>query len=122
MDESMIMTLVIVAVVGLVTLASLAFAGYIMWKVFSKMGEASRLKQIGIPGTAQVLSLSDTGTTINDNPMVALSLQVQSPHHGSYQVQTTSIISRLVIPRVQPGGTVPVKIDPTNPQKVVLDL
>jgi hypothetical protein len=68
------------------------------------------------------MSLSDTGVTINDNPQVALTLYVQSPMHGAYQVQTTSIISRLAIPRVQPGQSVPVKIDPQNPQNVVLDI
>lgn len=124
MDESMGMGLMVVMIGGslLVTFVVVGFSAYMFYKVFKKMGDTSRLRQTGLPGTAQILSLSDTGMTINDNPQVALSLTVTSPHHGSYQVQTTSIISRLSIPRVQPGMSVPVKIDPQNPMNVVLDI
>jgi hypothetical protein len=124
MDESMGVGLMVVMIGGslLVTFVVVGFSAYIFYKVFKKMGDSSRLRQIGIPGTGQILSLSDTGMTINDNPQVALTLNVTSPHDGSYQVQTTSIISRLSIPRVQPGMSVPVKIDPQNPMNVVLDI
>ncbi|MEZ4221117.1 MAG: hypothetical protein R3B13_09315 [Polyangiaceae bacterium] len=118
------MGLMVVVIGGslLFTFVIIGISAYIFYRVFKKMGDASRLRQIGIPASAQILSLSDTGVTINDNPQVALALAIQSPHHGAYQVQTTSIISRLAIPRVQPGMTVPVKIDPQNPNNVVLDI
>ena len=116
------LTVVIIAFSVIIALITLGGTGFIFWKVFSKMGEASRIRQIGVPATAQILQLADTGTTINDNPQVMLTMNVQSPQFGAYQVQTTAIISRLAIPRVQPGAMVPVKIDPTNPRNVALDI
>ncbi len=122
MDSGFILTLVIVA--GSLVFSLIMFGGmaYFFWKFFKKMNQSAQIRQNGIAATAQINQLSDTGMTINDSPQVALVLTVQSPHHGTYQVQTKALISRLAIPRVQPGATVPVKIDPTNPQNVVLDL
>ena len=36
--------------------------------------------------------------------------------------ETTMIVSELMIPRIQPGAVVPIKIDPADPRKVALEL
>ena len=125
----MIFTLVI-------TLVSLAFTGFIMWKtVFPMLNQASRLMgQLGdqasernrllaqgVPGSARVLSLEGTGTIVNNAPQVVLGLEVH-PAAGAapFLVRCISLVSQLHIPQVQPGCMVPVRFDPTNPQRVAL--
>ena len=125
----MIFTLVI-------TLVSLAFTGFIMWKtVFPMLNQASRLMgQLGdqasernrllaqgVPGSARVLSLEGTGTIVNNAPQVVLGLEVH-PAAGAapFLVRCISLVSQLQIPQVQPGCMVPVRFDPTNPQRVAL--
>ena len=76
----------------------------------------------GVPAQATILKMWDTGTTVNDNPLVGLLLEVRPQDRPAYQVQTQSLVSRLKIPLVQTGATVPVKFDPSDPAKVALDL
>jgi hypothetical protein len=47
---------------------------------------------------------------------------VQRAGSPPYQVNATLILSMLEIPRLQPGASVAVKIDPQDPQKVAIDL
>ena len=68
----------------------------------------------GVPAEAVILKISDTGTTINNNPVVRLLLEVHPPGQPPFQAETEKLLSRLQIPQVQPGATVQVKYDPTN--------
>jgi hypothetical protein len=80
------------------------------------------LRTRGEPATAKILQMWDTGTTVNGHPVAGFLLEVQPSYAAAYQVQTTSMIPRLSIGQVQPGATVQVKIDPSNRQRVVIDL
>ena len=68
----------------------------------------------GVPAEAVILKISDTGTTINNNPVVRLLLEVHPPDQLPFQAETEQTLSRLQIPQVQPGATVQVKYNPTN--------
>ncbi len=61
---------------------------------------------------AKILSISDTGMTINNSPVVRLLLEVQPSNGPSFQAETERLISRLQIPLIQPGAMVKVKYDP----------
>ena len=83
----------------------------------------SQLAQTGIPANATIVNLQQTGRMINYQPEVTLTLQVTHPNTGAqYQVQTSSVVQQIHMPRVQPGGQVPVRISPTNPMEVALAL
>ncbi|MEY3763189.1 MAG: polymerase subunit alpha [Pseudomonadota bacterium] len=43
------------------------------------MINANRLQKTGLPGTARILEVRDTGVTINNNPQVKLMLEVKNP-------------------------------------------
>jgi hypothetical protein len=70
------------------------------------------LLRSGEPATGKVLSLTDTGTTINNNPVVRLVLEVQPVDGSSFQAETEKLISRLDIPNLQPGAVLQVRYDP----------
>ena len=76
----------------------------------------------GLPADAIILKLSDTGTTVNQNPMVRMLLEVRPPNEPSFQAEVERLISRLEIPQVQPGAAVRVKYDPeTRAVAIVAD-
>jgi hypothetical protein len=79
----------------------------------------ARLQQIGLPGTATVDSISDTGVTINGNPQVRYHCTV-TPASGSapYKASTTMLMNRLDRPFAA-GTVLQVKIDPGNPQSFI---
>jgi hypothetical protein len=87
--------------------------------------EARLLQQTGTPAWATILRLWDTGITVNDDPVVGMEVEVRPspPTEGApfRAVIPKSRISRLEVPRVQPGETVAVRYDPNNPSRVALD-
>ena len=78
-----------------------------------------RLEEAGVNAPAQVVNVRDTGVTINNNPRVALTLQV-SPTDGSppFEVSTKVTVSRVAIPRG--GDTFMVRYDPEDPENFVI--
>lgn len=76
----------------------------------------------GLPATAKVLKIWDTGVKVNDDPVVGFLLLVHTEDKAPYEVETKALISLLAIPQIQPGAVLPVKYDPENPEKVALDI
>jgi hypothetical protein len=105
------------AVLGIVGIGLLVW-GALWWK---KAANAQRLLAVGEPGQAWILGLSQTGVYVNNNPQVELQLRVQSPSHGVYEVSRKEVVPMLMIGRITNGHPLPVKVDPQNPQDLVID-
>ncbi len=122
-------TLVVVAVVGFFTLKSvvpmLKDANGMMAsanQMIHAQTAAANLRMTGIPAQARVNVIRPTGTLMNYQPECQLDLDVAPPNAQPYRVSILSVVHQVAMPRVQPGMTVPVKIDPANPRNVVLDV
>lgn len=75
---------------------------------------AARLVQNGLTGTGTVLSVEDTGVTINNNPRVRLTFRID-PSDGitpPFEARKTTTVSRVQLPRV--GDRYPVWFDRDN--------
>lgn len=84
--------------------------------------EARLLRQIGIPAEAEVLRLWDTGTTVNDDPVVAMEVEVRPADGEPFRaVIPKTWISRLDVPQFQPGEIISVRYDPHDPLRVAVD-
>lgn len=95
--------------------------------IFKFLGGGRERKRIlaqGRDAQAKVISLDEasdgTVTTINDQPLVTLELEVQDSGKPPYRVKLETVISRLDVPRLQPGSMVQIKIDQNDPNKVIL--
>ncbi|MCA9622754.1 MAG: hypothetical protein KC731_27230, partial [Myxococcales bacterium] len=120
---STLITGVVLAVVAFTVLPQ--FMGMMKQSTAMVDGLAAKaqLAQTGLPATASVIAVQQTGRMVNYNPEVSATLQVTHPQTGaSYQVQSTSVVPQIAIPQVQPGAQVPVRINPQNPMDVVLAL
>ena len=73
----------------------------------------------GQAATAKIVQLSDTGESINDNPVINLQLEVYPSGQPSFRAEARQTISRLQIPQVQPGNMVYVRYDPDSLQVVL---
>jgi len=82
--------------------------------------KAQHLMANGRAGSATITAVRDTGTTVNDNPVVDLDLQVTLEGATAYPITHRQMISRLTIGSFQPGITVPVRVDPANPQSLII--
>lgn len=104
--------------VGIVLALLLAGCGVL--DRMSGEGEAKRIRRVGRAADAVVLEIWDTGITVNNDPVVAFRLEVRPKESAPYEVETRGLVSRLHIPQIQPGATLPVAIDPLDPTKVAL--
>ncbi len=97
--------------------------------VFSAIGLVSaanarreaRLGRLGLPGRATIEAVSDTGVTVNDNPMVKLELQVSISGRSPYRVSRRATVPRLAAGLVTPGASVPVRVDPEDPDELRIE-
>jgi hypothetical protein len=82
----------------------------------SKKKQAAELFETGQKGAGTVISVQDTGMTVNDNPRVKMVFRVE-PLDGSppFDAQKTTTVSRVEIPRQ--GDRYPVWYDVAEPTK-----
>ncbi len=105
-----------------ITAAAIAIPIFILRKMSANNRQrAEELAAVGVKGEATILAIQDTGMRINDNPRVAMVLEVHLPNMPAYQVQKTITISIVQLAQVQVGAIVGVLVDPSapnNPDKV----
>jgi hypothetical protein len=100
---------------------SFLFTGRLARKVLGLGGDKKKeqwLMTYGTPAKATVTGLADTGTTINDNPLVKLTLQIEPDFGSSFTVTMEVLVSRLKIPRV--GDVLHVRYDPQKPTVMMI--
>jgi hypothetical protein len=119
----------VVQVIAVVSAAGMFLAG--MWLILGpvfgmlkNISDRAHLSATGLPGRAKVLSLGESSegiVTINDQPLLALTLEVEDAFGSPYVVAFETVVPRYAVPQVQPGATVPVKIDPNDRRRVAVD-
>ncbi len=72
----------------------------------------------GVAAQGTILRTWDTGTTINDNPVVGFALNVTPSTEPAFQVEMKQLVSRIQIGAFLPGATVQVMYDPNDHKKV----
>jgi hypothetical protein len=87
----------------------------------SGMAQARELQKTGLPAKATILKISDTGMTINDDPVAYLDLEVHPANGAAFRARTKCLISRLEVPQFQPGCSIPVRYDPADHTRVGVD-
>jgi hypothetical protein len=100
-----------------------ALTGCAMIDRMSGVAETKRLQESGVAARARILEIWDTGITVNQDPVIGIRAEVTRADGTTYTASIPkSLISRLDIPRFQPGAVVDVRIDPQDSSKVALDV
>jgi hypothetical protein len=71
--------------------------------------------QYGLDATAEVLSVADTGATVNMNPVVEMKLNVTSVT-GTFETTARTMVSRIAVPRT--GDKINIKYNPADPTQI----
>ncbi len=117
-------TAIWIALIGFIIVMSLlpfkkAFGAFFGTK------ESRRIKRFGRPAEAKVLAIGENSeggiVTINNQPLLNLQLEVHDGAVPPYVVSLDTIILRSAVPQFQPGAVIPIKIDPENPETVIVD-
>jgi hypothetical protein len=107
---------------ALVAMAAVTTAGCSIADHFTGENESKQVRAVGVPAEATVVQIWDTGVTVNEDPVVGFLLEVHPDGAAPFQAKTKARISRLAIPRVQPGSRLRVLYDPKDESRVALAL
>src|SRR5258708_34198087 len=84
-----------------ITILTLGILFFVFRRIGGMMNVSNQLLATGGPAQAKILRMWDTGTSLNDNPMDGLALEVHPTTRPPYQVETKALISRVRISQVQ---------------------
>ena len=82
--------------------------------------KAQHLMANGRQGTATVVSVAQTGMYVNDNPQVAMEPDASVEGLQPYRATHRQVLAMVAIPQFQPGASVPVRVDPQDPQSLIV--
>ena len=77
-----------------------------------------RISATGVAGTGQIVGLTQTGMLVNNQPQVELDLLVTIPGRSPYRAKVKEVVPLVMLNRLQ--GTLPVRVDPAEPDAVVV--
>jgi hypothetical protein len=66
--------------------------------------EKEKIRKKGIPAKATVSSVSDTGTMVNNQPLLRIGLEVQPPYDSRFTATVEYVVPYSFLPQVQPGN------------------
>src|SRR5262245_27897886 len=93
-----------------------------LFKMVKRLGDEAQQRQrifaAGHPAQARIVQVRQTGTTVNNQPEVDLLLDVFPSNAPPYRARTSRLVSLFEIPRFQPGATIEVRVDPTDPSRI----
>ncbi|MFN8401662.1 MAG: hypothetical protein U0X74_16745 [Anaerolineales bacterium] len=122
---SLIITVISIACGCLITIVALAGTGFLIYKVFGStfksMSTNRNVLQTGVSAPAVILSVQDTGVTMNENPQARIRLRVMPMGGEAFEAEVTQIIGRFQVAMVVPNGSAMVKYDPNDKTKVAIE-
>lgn len=98
----------------LLAVSLLSGCGWMTRLTLPYLDEHRRLEVEGEDAEAKILSATQTGLYLNDQPELKLSLWITRRDGAAFPAETNLICPLIFIPVYQPGNVVPVKIDPVT--------
>jgi hypothetical protein len=88
----------------------------------AQMTKQANLQATGVSCAATVVAVRETGMVINMEPVAELDLTVLPDGLPPYPATIQQAVSQFYIPRIQPGASLSVKVDPNDPSSIFIDI
>ncbi|MBN8582537.1 MAG: hypothetical protein J0L96_17860 [Anaerolineae bacterium] len=122
---SILLTVISIVCGCLISLVAIGGTGFLMYKAFGStfkgMASNRNVMQTGVSAPAVILSVQDTGVTMNDNPQARIRLRVMPMGGDAFEAEVTQIIGRFQVAMLVPNASVMVKFDPNDKTKVAIE-
>ena len=86
-----------------------------------RAAKAEKLRTTGIPATATILQVEQTGMYVNEQPQMRFVLRVDAEGREPFEVEKTSVVPFVALGKLSSGQALPVYLDPEDPDDLVLD-
>jgi hypothetical protein len=101
--------------------AAAGHAGRALHPARHEIEERERLRRVGLSGTARILRSRETGISPLGDPLVEVDLAVEVDGRVPYEVRQRTAVPRRRLGRLHAGRSVPVLVDPHDPQTLVVE-
>ncbi len=122
---SILLTVISIVCGCLISLVAIGGTGFLMYKAFGStfkgMASNRNVMQTGVSAPAVILSVQDTGVTMNENPQARIRLRVMPMGGDAFEAEVTQIVGRFQVAMLVPNASVTVKYDPNDKTKVVIE-
>ena len=120
-DSGLWITLIIVLVSLLVAAPVLIISGLFVARLLRNSARNRAILATGEPAQAVIVSVVDTGVTVNDCPQARLTLEVRPAARPPFVAEATLLVGRFQTGMVMPGAGVQVRFDPADPSRVAVE-
>jgi hypothetical protein len=106
----------------LITVVVLFFAFRTFRGVAGMTSNTSQVLMTGEQAQGKVIALNDTGTLVNYNPIVQITVEVTPATRPAFTASVRQLVPAIKMAQIQPGMTVGVRFDPADMSKVAIEL
>lgn len=96
------------------------FTAILLFKIRRGNIREEALRREGIPVEVVILSMTETGTTVNNAPEIDMELSLNLPDGGTRIVRHRCFVSLLDLVRLSPGDRLHATVDPEDPDRMVV--
>jgi hypothetical protein len=105
---------------GVWTVAA-GYAARVLHPARDELEERERLRRVGVSGMARVRRATEAGTSPVGEAVVDVELTVEVGGRAPYEVRQRTAVPRRRLDRLRAGRSVPVLVDPQDPQRLVVE-
>lgn len=122
-SERRTVTDVTLPVLAVAFVPGIFFSGLLVVALIGSAAERSRILRTGETGVGRVTSVTWTGVRVNNRPVYRIEMDVFTLERAPYRAKANKRSGYYGIagPEFAPGSLLPLKIDPRNPENVVIE-
>ena len=109
------------ACAGVITIVTLAGMGFMIYRSFGGVMKNNNVLKTGVSAPAVILSVQDTGASMNDNPQALVRLRVIPVGQEPFEAETTIFVGRFQVGMLVPNASAMVRYDPVNKTRVAIE-
>jgi hypothetical protein len=119
-DHQFVFIVVIIASTLPFFIGAFLLVGAFLYPLIKHSKAKNKILENGISAEAKILAISEGGMRINGNPVVNLSLEINSPTQAAFRAEVSQVVSIVNLPSFQPGKLLDVKYLPGTNQVAVV--
>jgi hypothetical protein len=107
-------------VLGTVFLVMAAIFIAIGWAAVRREARRKRLMATGLDGVGTITKAESTHMTVNEQPVIRLTLDYTAPGKPTYRITMLKVIPIFQVGKFQVGNALAVKFDPQQPGNMII--
>jgi hypothetical protein len=107
--------------IGQIWIVVALFLAFVYRAMSRRADRMEGLRQTGLPGTARVLEMTQTGVYINENPQVKMKLHIEATGIAPYDIEKKATVPLIALGALGSGRPLTLFVNPNDHNDVFID-